>query len=99
MISAIEKLRRVGWLRREQGLFAVGKVLVRSLATSICHWQVQEIAGRVIGEWARPYPAEVQKAIAAKPCVVVESPQEMASYAAEFSSPFRDNPKSLQPRA
>jgi hypothetical protein len=89
------KLNRLTELHREDGVLGVAKGVARSLLSSICNYQIQEVRGRMIRE-QDPFAPENEDAIE---CVVVEPGESLEPLASEFSLPFRDSLASLEKRS
>lgn len=92
------KLRQLGSVQREQGLFGVLNSVGRSLVTSICDCRVQEVRGRIIKDRDPPLSPREREAKMAIECVIVEPGGSLESFAPEFSFRFRDSLDSLKER-
>jgi hypothetical protein len=92
------KVNKLIELYRQDGFLAVAQALTRSLASSLCDYQIQEVRGRVIWERDPPPSDGVRHGHVATQCVIVETVKKLAHYASEFRQPFRDSVESLEKR-
>ncbi|HET9789053.1 MAG TPA: hypothetical protein VFP47_18090, partial [Pyrinomonadaceae bacterium] len=92
------KVNKLIELYRADGFMAAAQALTRSLASSLCDYQIQEVRGRVIWEQDPPPSDKARHGHLATQCVIVESAEELQRYASEFRLPFRDSVESLERR-
>jgi hypothetical protein len=92
----LSTLKRLLELHREKVILDMAKRPGRSLISSICSYQLQEVRGRMIRHQdSFSLSRENENAIE---CVVVEPGESLQPLASEFSLPFRDSLSSLQRR-
>jgi hypothetical protein len=92
------KLHKLNELYCAEGLLPVAQAVTRSLASSLCDYQIQEVRGRVIWDQDPPPSDGVRRSHLATQCVIIETAEELQRYASEFRLPFRDSVESLERR-
>jgi hypothetical protein len=92
------KLHKLSELYCAEGLLPVAQAVTRSLASSLCDYQIQEVRGRVIWEQDPPPSDGARQSHLATQSVIVETAEELPRYASEFRLPFRDSVESLERR-
>jgi GNAT superfamily N-acetyltransferase len=92
------KFRKLRAHYRNSGSFTVAKAIARSVLSSICDYQIQEVRGRVIWDHDPAPSVRENDSNITTPCVIIESTGELQPFISEFCLPFRDSINSLQSR-
>jgi hypothetical protein len=92
------KVNKLIELYRADGFLAAAQAVTRSLISSICDYQIQEVRGRVIWEQDPPPSDGARHSRLATQCVIIETAEKLQRYASEFRLPFRDSVESLKMR-
>ena len=74
------------------------KSLARSLARSVCDYQIQEFRGRIIADQDPPFTPNEHDNGRPLVCTVITPGASLQPFAAEFTLPFRDSFETLERR-
>src|SRR4026207_2066670 len=92
------KLKKLLASYRSDGLSAVAKAVGRSVLSSVCDYQVQEIRGRSIAQQDSAWKPRENDIKLALECFIIEPGGSLEPFRAGFSLPFRDSFDSLKGR-
>jgi hypothetical protein len=94
-MSKFDKLRAA---YRAGGFAALAEHVARSIASSVCDYQIQEVRGRIIREHDPVASARENESSIATQSIIIESTGELQPFLSEFGLPFRDSVDSLKKR-
>lgn len=93
-----QKLQKLSAVHSKRGISGVATDVGRSLLSSVCDYQIQEVRGRIIMAQDPVSTPRGKESDLATECVIVEPGDSLAPFTAEFSQPFRDSVDSLKKR-